>query len=90
MVDIVDVADLLGQAVDVVDRGEYIVDDNMLRDKVVAAEPHLLKQRLFIIAALFEDFSHNGEADLLIDGYLVKLFPGEALGEQSHRVDHAV
>ena len=78
MVDIVDVADLLGQAVDVVDRGEYIVADNMLRAKVVAAEPEM------VTVDMLEETPDDLEAELWTDSleYLACCVEAEA-GNQS-------
>ena len=88
MVDIVRGADIVRQAVEIVDGGKDIVDRDVLGDQVVTAGEQLLLEHILILAALFKHLHEDGVLDLLIDAAVFKLFPGQI--DKRSDIDHAV
>ncbi len=90
MVDVVDIAYALSKAVQIVNGCEYIINCNMLGNKVIAAKLHFLKKGGLVVAALFKDFRKNNEANLFINTDGFKLILGNILGHIRQGVYHAV
>ena len=89
MVDVVGNAYAASNAVKVVDGSHNIVNDNMLRNKVVGTVSHFLTKCVLIVAALIENFLKNGEANFLVDADFLKLVLSEhrnILADVNHTV----
>ena len=89
MVYVIRCAYAVRNAVEVVDRSHYIINYDMLRNKVVATSRKLLGKCILIIAALFEHFLKHGKAYLLVNADILKLSlceHGNILTDVNHTV----
>ena len=74
MVDIVNGSDVVCKTVEIVDCSKDIINDDVLRNKVIAACFELCFKSVNIALTLFENLSENAEAYLLVDADILKLF----------------
>ena len=88
MVDVVNRADAVAQAAQVVDGGEDVVLDDVLWNQILCALLDHLAQLLIGVAAV-QNLAQNREANLLVDADLLQLLLGVA-GDVVEDVDHAV
>ena len=84
MVGVVGVADIVGQAVQIVDGGQDVVGDDVLRDQLVDPVPDHFLQGLFIPRGVAEDGFQHREVDLFVDADRLGIEVHESL--QIHHV----
>ena len=67
MVDIVCSADTKRKVIKIRNGCEYIVNNNMVRNKVIVLNSDFLFKRFLVVAALFKDFAKNSVRNLFVD-----------------------
>ena len=86
LVDIVRKAETDSKAGHVVDGGENIINDDVVRDQLVMACGELLFELLFVVAARFENLGEHCVAHTFVDAALRLCIKGNVFCDIDHTV----
>ena len=89
MVDVIDGSNIVCKTVEIVNCSKNIINDDMLRNKVITACFKLCFKSVNIAFALFENLSEDTETYLLVNAEILKLFLGEE-GNVLADINHTV